>query len=58
MSFKKIIFSVFAIALLAVSLVSCSPSSVADEDSLYDLNQQGVTVEQIQKHREDGGKLH
>ncbi|MCX2680795.1 hypothetical protein OOZ15_12650 [Galbibacter sp. EGI 63066] len=46
MSFKKIISAVFAIALLAVSAVSCSPNSVADEDSLYD-NHQGVEKAKI-----------
>ncbi|MDG3582230.1 MULTISPECIES: hypothetical protein [Galbibacter] len=47
MSFKKIIFSVMALCLLAISLVSCSPNSVADEDSLYDTHQ-GVEKSKIE----------
>ncbi|WP_199287940.1 hypothetical protein [Robertkochia solimangrovi] len=39
MSIKKITFAVFAIALLSTSLISCSPNSVADEDSLYQTHQ-------------------
>ncbi|MCM5663192.1 hypothetical protein [Galbibacter mesophilus] len=47
MSFKKLIFAVFAIALLSASFVSCSPNSVADEDSLYDLEQQGIEKDSV-----------
>ncbi|MDG3582232.1 MULTISPECIES: hypothetical protein [Galbibacter] len=47
MSFKKIIFSVFAVLLLASTLVSCSNDSVADQDALYN-NHQGVDKTKIE----------
>ena len=41
MKLIKLLSFAFAIAILSLSTVSCSKSSVADEDALYD-NHQGV----------------
>ncbi|EIJ40227.1 hypothetical protein JoomaDRAFT_3281 [Galbibacter orientalis DSM 19592] len=35
MSFKKITFVLASIAILSISLTSCSNDSVADQDNLY-----------------------
>ncbi len=45
-TFKSTITFIFAIALIAVSTVSCSKASVEDEDALYE-NTQGVDRNKI-----------
>ncbi|MEJ4087899.1 hypothetical protein [Galbibacter orientalis] len=35
MSFKKVTFSIASIAILSISLTSCSNDNVADQDNLY-----------------------
>jgi len=37
MSFKKITFAIASIAILSISLTSCSNDNVADQDSLYNI---------------------
>ena len=37
MSFKKITFVLASIAILSISLTSCSNDNVADQDSLYNI---------------------
>ncbi|WP_224490529.1 hypothetical protein [Robertkochia flava] len=43
----KILSFVFAIGILSISVVSCSKSSVADEDSLYEQHE-GVDRYKVQ----------
>ncbi len=46
MKTRKFFSAVAAVALLSALFVSCSPNSLADEDTLYE-NQQGIEVSKI-----------